>query len=65
MAHAFKRRFMWHILHGIEFMIPWLGKKQEGMCSANSFRKTTESMTTWKIHDGTTLLEACNKSIES
>jgi hypothetical protein len=44
-------------------MISWLGKKQKGMCSANSFKKTTESMK--KINDGTTILEACGKPTQS
>jgi hypothetical protein len=40
--------FMWHIFYGIESMISWLGKRKEGMCNANSFKKTIGSTNTGK-----------------
>jgi hypothetical protein len=39
-----------HSKEGLCGIYSWLGKKQEGLCSANSFKKTTKSMNTWKIH---------------
>jgi hypothetical protein len=55
-GHTFRREFMWHVLYGIESMISWLGKKKEGMCNANSFKKTIGSMNIKKIHNGTTIM---------